>query len=185
MTQYEQDNDANLPVFEKTTSGPSWREAVYPYVKASGVYQCPDDRRRGDYTSNNLPRSYATNDLLPGKDGLPAPLTGLHTGGTSTITSSHTIRIVDTRGYDGAEWDITNPMFLPDTGRVLYAHGPRHLFYEHPIGVLNCLFADGHVKAMKPMATLTPVNLWTRDNAPFTGQDLRNARTILKHAENE
>lgn len=62
---------------------------------------------------------------------------------------------------------------------------PRHLFYEHPIGTLNCLFTDGHVKALKPMATLTPVNLWTRDNAPFTGQDLSNAQAILKHAEDE
>jgi hypothetical protein len=35
------------------------------------------------------------------------------------------------------------------------------------------------------MSTLTPINLWTHDNAPFSGQDLQNAQAILKHAEQE
>lgn len=80
---------------------------------------------------------------------------------------------------------MVSPAFLPGTGRSLYAHLPLHAFYEHPAGVVNCLFADGHVKGMKVATTLSPVNLWTRDNAPFAGPDLTNAQAILTHAEKE
>lgn len=46
------------------------------------------------------------------------------------------------------------------------------LFAGHN-GVSNYLFVDGHVKAMKPMATInnddgSGVNLWDRENKPFT-----------------
>ena len=77
------------------------------------------------------------------------------------------------------------PPFCRPTGRELYAHIPRHMFYEHPHGFVNFLLADNHVKAMKPLSTLTPINLWAQDNAPFSGQDLQNAQAILKHAEQE
>lgn len=80
---------------------------------------------------------------------------------------------------------MVSPAFLPSTGRRLYAHEAGLIFRERPGVTVNCVFADGHVKSLKPAATLTPVNLWTRDNAPFTGQDLQNARAILKHAEDE
>jgi prepilin-type processing-associated H-X9-DG protein len=59
------------------------------------------------------------------------------------------------------------------------------MFYEHSHGPVNFLFADGHVKGINPLATLTPINLWTHDNAPFSGQDLQNAQANLKHAEQE
>ncbi len=185
LTQYEQDDDGNPPAYQSSASGSSWREAVFPYVKATGVYQCPDDTRHGDYTPENLPRSYEANDMKHSKDELLTPMTALAPKGTSVNTSLRVIQVVDTRGYDGADWDITSPMFLPGTGRELYAHVPRHIFYEHPSGILNCLFTDGHVKAVRPSATLAPVNLWTRDSAPFTGRELKNARAILKHAEDE
>ncbi len=80
---------------------------------------------------------------------------------------------------------MVSPAFLPGTGRSLYAHLPLHAFYEHPEGMVNCLFVDGHVKGMKAETTLTPTNLWTRDNAPFTGKDLANAQAILRYAESE
>ncbi len=80
---------------------------------------------------------------------------------------------------------MTSPAFLPPSGREPYTHKPSHYFYQHPTGALNVLFVDGHVKAMKPDATLTPINLWTPNNVPFAGQDLSNARAILTHAEGE
>lgn len=185
MEQYAQDSDGNPPAYQQSTSGPGWRETIYPFVKSVTVYQCPSDKNASmGATPSYLPRSYGAN-LLRGKNGLPLPLTAPIPGFPSISDPSQTIRIVDMRGYDGAEWNMTNPTFLPNTGRELYAHVRRHIFYEHPGGTLSCLFADGHVKSLKPAVTLAPVNLWTRDNAPFAGQDLQNARAILTHAEDE
>lgn len=185
LTQYEQDNDGKPPAYERSTSGPSWREAVYPFVKSIGVYECASDKRTfTGATSSHLPSSYGVN-LLRGKDDLLTPLIAPIPGWPLVSDPSQTIRIVDMRGYNGSEWNMTSPAFLPNTGRELFTHVRRYVFYERPVGNFNCLFVDGHVKRLKPMATLKPVNLWTRDNAPFTGQDLQNARAILTHAEDE
>ncbi len=175
LVQYSQDNDGALPNYA-TADGHGWREAIYPFVKSTGIYQCADDARGRDnqYSPDNLPKSYGANAAVM-------------TGRSLTTLSSlgQTITVVDTRGYNGEEWNTASPAFLPSTGRELYAHIPTHLFYEHLPGKVNCLLADGHVKWLAPMETLAPVNLWTRDNAPFTGQDLANAQAILKRAESE
>ena len=171
LVQYAQASDETLPR-KAAADNQGWREAVYPYVKSVGVYRCPDDQRDSSRDSpSHLPKSYAANTVSLGKAELSDP--------------ARTIMLVDERGLDGEDWSITDPAFLPDSGRTLYAHLPPHTFYQHPSGTLNLLFADGHVKAMPPMATLMPTNVWTRDNAPFTGPDLVNAQAILKHAESE
>jgi prepilin-type processing-associated H-X9-DG protein len=59
----------------------------------------------------------------------------------------------------------------------------------------NFLFADGHVKAMLPLATLAAadggtanVNMWTRDNKNFTDfgdtADATQAKVNLTDAQN-
>lgn len=176
LAQYTQDYGGDLP--NEASSGSSgWREAIYPYVKSTEVYHCPDDPRDNSHASpGDLPKSYAAN----------APC--LSSGKKKVLISSLSATVIlaaDTRGYDGEDWDITRPAFLPSTGFELYTHKPSHYFYQHPPGTLNCLFVDGHVKAMKPDATLMPLNLWTPSNTPFVGQGLSNARAILTHAEDE
>ena len=175
MVQYSQDYDSTLP-HAAAANGYGWREAIYPYTKSTGLYQCPDDARgrNNEYTPDNLPKSYGANAAVV-------------MGGNTTAISDpiQTITVADMRGYSGEEWNMVSPAFLPKSGRKLYAHVPRHIFYDHPDGVLNLLFADGHVKGMKPAATLAPVNLWTLDNKPFVGQDLVNAQAIMKRAESE
>lgn len=117
----------------------------------------------------NLPHSYAA-DM---------------TGRVKMGNANRVIIAVDVRGNDRPEWDMTSPVFAPPSNRQLYTHKPRHIFYEHPAGTLNCLFDDGHVKAMKPLQTLTPTNFWTRDNTPFVGPSLQSAQAILRHAGEE
>ena len=170
LSQYEQDSDGELPPISQAGGKATWRETLYPYVKSIGVYRCPDNRAesRAD-APDNLPKSYGAN-ALNWKGGTPV---------------GQSIAVVDMDGYAGAGWNVISPAFLPKTGRELRTHKPDHAFYEHPAGPVNFLFSDGHVKSLPPMNTLTPVNLWTRDNAPFTGQDLSNARAILQHAQDE
>ncbi len=171
LTQYSQDYNNLLPPAAAFDSS-GWREATYPYVKSTSVYRCPDDERGRDQDApSHLPKSYATNALS---------LTN-----AAILDPGRAISVVDTRGFSSEEWDMTAAAFLPSTGRKLYTHKPSHYFYEHPPGWMNCLFSDGHSKAMKPMDTLTPINLWTPSNAAFVGPDLTNARAILTHAENE
>ena len=190
LAQYEQDNDALALPLMLSPTGQSWREALYPYVKAVSVYQCPDDSHDGiNFLPANLPNSYGASTLGPGPKGTDR---GAFAGPTEKPTiltdlpdTAHTIALADMRGGDSADWNMVRPAFLPATGRRLYAHFPKHWFFERPPGTLNVLFVDGHVKAVYPDATLTPTNLWTRDNAPFTGPELQNAQAILARAAQE
>lgn len=182
LWQYSEDNDGCLPMTVAAKNGRTWREELYPFIKSTSVYVCPEDH--SDYSRvspDKLPHSYGANVIGGGRGMFSVP----DSHSSKLVNANQAITAIDMRGYDGPDWDMTGPAFLPATGRELYAHVPRHLFYEHPGGTLNCLFADGHAKSMRPMVTLSPVNLWTRDNAPFTGQDLGNARAILTHAEDE
>lgn len=169
LLQYTQENDGTLPS-ASTSKGHSWREALYPYIKSISVYQCPDDHNILSASSQHLPHSYGANVAVMAGETYAAP------------TAS--IAVTDMRGYDGPEWNMTSPAYLPNTGRKLYAHASNRYIFER-INVINLLFSDGHVKALEPMETLTPTNLWTPSNAPFTGQDLANAQAILRHAEGE
>ena len=171
LVQYSQDSNNTLPS-AASADGQGWREAVYPFLKSAGVYRCPSDAPGVSHDSpENLPKSYAANSALLGH--------------SLASVNSNSVSAADTRGYEGEDWNMTSSAFLPDNGRELYAHLPRHVFYERPEGRLNLLFADGHVKRLLPADTLTPTNLWTRDNAPFAGQDLANAQAILRYAEKE
>ncbi len=173
LAEYSQDY-GDLPA-AATANGKGWREAIYPYVKSTGVYRCPDDQRNPQASPIDLPQSYAANALC--------------FGGSKSITlvslSPTAILVTDTRGNGSEDWNITSPAFLPSTGCDLYTHKPSHYFYQHPTGTLNLLFADGHVKGMRPNDTLTPTNLWTPGSAAFTGQSLLNAQAIVAHAEGE
>lgn len=176
LIQYEQDYNETLPQKASSTSS-GWRDAIYPYVKSTNVYRCPDDQRDNSHASpDNLPKSYAANALCLSSGKKRASISSL---------SPTVILAADTRGNAGEDWDMTSPAFLPSTGSELYTHKPSHYFYQHPVGTLNLLFADGHVKAIKPDAMLTPINLWTPNNTPFDGRDLTNARAILTHARDE
>ena len=52
--QYQQDADEKFPLafFAEGPSGTFWPKRVYPFVKAVGVFQCPDDSGKGDMATS-------------------------------------------------------------------------------------------------------------------------------------
>ena len=68
FTQYEQDGDEQTP--GSTQWGYGWAEKIQPFVKAKGVFQCPDDTHPASLTpiapSTNpaTPISYALNGYI-------------------------------------------------------------------------------------------------------------------------
>ena len=67
FTQYEQDADELTP--GSTQWGYGWAEKIMPFVKAKGVFQCPDDGHTvaptvAPSTNPNTPISYALNGMI-------------------------------------------------------------------------------------------------------------------------
>lgn len=72
VTQYVQDNDETFPSgVAGFTDGRGWAGEIYPYVKSTGVYKCPDDSTSNTTNVNgkneaDYPVSYGFNGDLSG-----------------------------------------------------------------------------------------------------------------------
>ncbi len=59
IIQYEQDYDEFLPYEVNGNNGAGWAHEIYPYIKATAVYTCPDDLTAP--SGSNIPISYIMN----------------------------------------------------------------------------------------------------------------------------
>ena len=167
IMQYTQDYDERLPA-GRTHDGTAWigwHSVVQPYIKSTQVFRCPS--RPGSDNVDNVPAS---------QPAIPASYVCVGGGQNS----------------EQAFWGGTTPMplVLPpsfaSTTRALaefnapaqsilvgestgtgpeFWTGASSLKMRDHLATSNFLFADGHVKAMKPPATATPVNMWIINDA--------------------
>ncbi|HEX9996360.1 MAG TPA: DUF1559 domain-containing protein [Abditibacterium sp.] len=177
----------------------SWRTLVQPYVKSTQIFTCPSNPQRDLPTYDpEFGRSYGGNWAQPN----PAPASGPPQLGLfndqSQNTGVHASEIVSPSQLIGVVemWNIPwvamnierNNLAFNDTadtwdgkkgsgyvGSNAYADS---LFTGH-LGTSNYLFADGHVKALRPLQTIAGANLWYRDNGPISA----TARGNLERAE--
>lgn len=103
LTQYTQDNDEQFPKC-LNGGGTGWGAAVYPFVKSTGVYKCPDDPTAtvtglNGVGETDVPVSYAINPNIP--------IAGL----SGQNSSANTVMLSE---VEGDQADITN--LANDTG---------------------------------------------------------------------
>jgi prepilin-type N-terminal cleavage/methylation domain-containing protein/prepilin-type processing-associated H-X9-DG protein len=182
VMQYSGDYDEKLPPtsFLKDwtpTYAEPWQSLVQPYVKSVQLFKCPSNAstRSINYVPSGQPAiavSYLCNGGgNVGNEGqwggkTPMPVV-MPTGdgsyyrnaatGLSEIASPSQLILVG----EGA--DRADPWFYPQFSDMKM---------QNHLGTANFLFADGHVKSMRPVATGTPINMWNISNTttPTDGQ---------------
>ena len=142
--QYSQDADEMMPSVSGGPNAVSWPEAIYPFVKARGVYRCPDDSQDegSSYQANNYTHlcplsiiaSPATLVILMDSTQYGCTNCNRSTDATNTSDPTHTINDYGLNNVDYTIWEAANRVADPARGL------PRHN------GRDNVLFADGHVK---------------------------------------
>jgi len=177
ILQYAQDYDETYPLMEYQPDfgAGSWRNMIYPYVKSTQIYQCPPNPNNtmGDFanhpTGPALTASYDASfrlDILSSTLGTPV----ISYGGTKLSVlndSASTLMVMEAsnqrpyiEGFTGttAATFATNATSTNDDG--------KQVWFGH-LNTLNFLFADGHVKAIRPSATGSPKNMWScEDDGP-------------------
>ena len=170
VMQYTQDYDEKYPSRYTDKEANSWRRVSFPYVKSTQVYSCPSNINNGNYsrdstdaalidaglplTSPRFPVSYA----MSGADSIAnyGTTIGRRDSATNTpagvslsavASASTTVMAGEQDYYDFSE-------LIPYNG-----------FRGH-LGTSNFLFADGHVKALKPIATIQGTNMWSIEDEP-------------------
>lgn len=190
IIQYAQDYDEIMPPRYNTSGIPagwpagwdtSWKALVQPYIKSVQIFACPSNPRNtrpGAYEDNTkIPVSYSSNKRVMNDPSIQVHL-------ASITSAAQTINIVETT-VKNYEFDVeggTNFRFVPpktnndDDGSLFNGH----------LATSNFLYCDGHVKALKPLATVTAncggsstVNQWTTDNAEFWSGNYATVKSNL------
>ena len=188
FTQYTQDADEKFPPIKVSIPGlqdSNWGQQIYPFVKSTGVYKCPDSSRTdilgggGNPAPNGapqLPVSYAYNyHIAQTYDENPkgAVGTGVPIALAAVDAPSNKILLTEAGAeYGFAYWDWDNGNYLdfgdgPNGGRGAARHTGRW----------NCLFIDGHVKTLLPTDTgNAKVNMWGsfKENTTADGPGCQN-----------
>jgi len=176
VMQYTQDYDEIYPMKRWSGTGDSalndtysWRRITYPYTKSSQIYTCPSNTYGTQPANDSYPgyaklqpgdptfsRSYSINGQTAYINGTAIAeeynLPTYHPASLSSVPdASRTIYVAEYSWRDAAvEWQDGNALNVNGAG----------LYFNGHLNTCNFLFADGHVKAMKPSATGSPVNMW-------------------------
>ena len=165
ILQYTQDFDEKFPWMTNGTSANTdrrnWGQMIYPYVKSTQVFACPSNRIGRDTTQPmastddadlDIPCSYGVNNRIMRY----AALTPVKTVGLSDLnTPAQKIMV----GETGQRSEAVGWSNWGQAGQNRWLQAASNGFQGH-LGTMNLLFADGHVKALKPTQTVAPFNMW-------------------------
>jgi prepilin-type N-terminal cleavage/methylation domain-containing protein/prepilin-type processing-associated H-X9-DG protein len=166
MIQYAQDYDERMvPARNGAVVGNTpWHHLLQPYIKSVQLFKCPSNT-----STDNVQN---TGGAAPNPPAIPVSYIG--NGGNENADWGGNRPMDDTNGealsnFDNPATTIVvhevrnhNEARLNSVGDFT-VNTPDRYFTNH-LGMSNFLFFDGHVKALKPSATGTPLNMWTLEN---------------------
>ena len=151
----------------------SWRTSIQPYIKSTQLFSCPSNTDNSKATYDpEFARSYAANWAY-GADLVDRGVFNQTTPRALAEMASpaQTIAVCEIKGVPYVAFNVerpTSPSYSDaGTGGGTSA-GYGEMLYVGHLSTSNYLFADGHVKAMRPTATGTPLNLWYADNTALS-----------------
>ena len=172
IIQYVQDYDEKFPGRFVGSEFNSWRRVTFPYTKSTQIYSCPSNTLNAtpalDSNGTGYPAGTPLFNVSYGINGL----SNVWVSPGTTIARLDTINgVADTpvSVSIAAVASTANTLLVGESSRTFSELVPYGGFTGH-LGTCNFLFADGHVKALKPSATITNANMWTvEDNIPVNG----------------
>lgn len=179
LTQYSSDYDEHFPPERIPPNwglgSPTWKDALDPLIKTKNVWVCPSNQYAWANTPSpfgvnkigdecgRFPRSYAYNgDIFyvnPTYQNAGVPSSAFkNPAGTILFVESRS-SYSDLRAYSGT---LSFANFIKVTVPGLK---PDHGGFNTHSGMMNFIFADTHVQAMKLARTYAPQQMWSPDPA--------------------
>ncbi len=164
LTQYAGDNNEALPPGAYAVPGGltvTWRQLVFPYARSVNVFRCPSNPYNEvptDVDNDTFFVSYGANDSVL-QTGAATLLGGIQNPSTLFLVGES----------DGVGYKLHNPpnppLLSPDCGQCdLYPPGSHTDLFAGHVTRSNWLFADGHVRALRPTQTCQSADIWDLDN---------------------
>jgi len=167
FAQYTQDYDERYSTYNDEV-GSMWAMSVQPYIKSKQLFACPSNTANSKTmkywngsanVDTTIPVSYAPNVHLfvPRSAGTGRSIASITNVSTRIMMSE----VNNDASVEYADAKYSSPTQSND--------GELYRTFAGHLGTTNFLFADGHVKAMKPVRTMTPLNMWGRLKFNGTG----------------
>ena len=189
ILQYAQDYDEKnplrrfLPSVAPNFDDNSWRSVIQPYIKSTQLFRCPSnpDNTKTTYDPE-FTRSYAGNcNWVGGSPSATQPASAQDETGFFGQAFPLSLSQLDSPSELIAVtemWHVPYVTIIVDRNDLTFDDTPNGgqnwtniygnaLFAGH-LGTSNYLFADGHVKSMRPMQTVAGRNLWYRTGDPIS-----------------
>lgn len=197
LMQYTQDYDEKMPSRFNELPGPvfiNWVNMLQPYTKSYQVFVCPSNTKATvnlDADSSGQSKvSYVPNVDGDGADGPSNGAIGNDRRSGPAIAdfnaTSLTIALVESAPSNN--YGYTD--FVP-TGahHASFATNNSIFLFAGHLSTMNTLYADGHVKSMRPSALSAGcgtegANPWRRDNRAYAGGALTNCQAIMNSTSN-
>ncbi|RYX85503.1 DUF1559 domain-containing protein [bacterium] len=190
IMQYTQDYDEMMPARIVTTlpSSTIWKDLIQPYVKSTQLFACPSNPIAKEVTLQSNALQPIAAGYSPNSSHSQAVFgnTGAYSIASFQFPST-TLAVFETT-FVNSDFDVTAAYFAT-TNQTSNTNKGASMFtgiYNGHLSAGNYLFVDGHVKAMKPLQTISTtmggsgsVNMWSRDNTDFA---TTNARDIMTKA---
>jgi len=158
ITQYVQDYDEIYPYRGgngTTVDNISQRQRIYPYVKNTQVYRDPSNSQNNTVVDNAagteypaITRSYTYNPRFGGDVGNNVSVNMADVQKPAQKIIMCEIRNTAWTDFAANWWNGSGNAGNFDNG------------WAGHLGMGNYLFADGHVKSLRPTATVRPFNMW-------------------------
>ncbi|MBI5832846.1 MAG: DUF1559 domain-containing protein [Armatimonadetes bacterium] len=152
IMQYTQDYDEMITPARTSGDAQSWRVITVPYIKSRDIFKCPSNTANANASNDAVfPISYAAN------------------GGTGAAGAQGNAEGQCPMGYAPSNLNsaaIGAPASLilvceSNNSSVRVGTDSLDRLWAGHMGRGNYLFADGHVKLLKPSATGQPASLWS------------------------
>ena len=160
FVQYTQDADEKFPCFNSGAGDRGWATEIYPFVKSTGVYKCPDD------SVANSKVSYGMNYAIFG--GIPPSYSENANGMSLAQLAGPASTVLAYEGNEDSHDPSVPASLTPDTFSG-YGNGNSYdISNRHDKDATqseNYLACDGHVKYVKiPYISVYNAPMVTTDN---------------------
>ncbi|BCM93512.1 hypothetical protein IAD21_05403 [Abditibacteriota bacterium] len=166
IIQYSQDYDELM--IPLTSGSMQWQATLQPYIKSNQVFSCPSNTSKATViNSPEIMCHYKAN--------------GNYASGAGT--GFNFVRTMDQNGTSLAALVAPSQSLMVSEdistrqqgNSYSVSSGSAGTDFQSHLGMTNFLFADGHVKAMKPSATnKNGVNMWAADPSVTPPSQLAN-----------
>ena len=166
IIQYTQDYDETYPL-RNSGDGVTWRQRVQPYIKSTQVFSCPSNPKNATIVDAAVPAANAP--AIPISYAANERVVGVGTAAANVVLSLAAVDAPATRIGVFESLDI--PSWMGNANGVGVGGGTvsggwnnndyfRDYGFAGHLGTANYLYLDGHVKALRPTATMSPTNQW-------------------------